>query len=111
MDLKFDTTLANTAACDAVPQSGDLGLANARIIAPGAPDRSVLVARMDRRDAQAMPPLASNAIDTAGVALLRDWIASLTACQSPRRSRARYRAAAVLVRRRCSSSTFAFAVA
>jgi uncharacterized repeat protein (TIGR03806 family) len=81
MDLRFDTLLANTQACDAVPQSGDLGLGQAaRIIAPGAPDNSVLAARMNRRDADAMPPLASSLVDTAGVALMRDWIASLTSC-------------------------------
>ncbi|HLF12545.1 MAG TPA: hypothetical protein VJA26_15190, partial [Gammaproteobacteria bacterium] len=81
MDLRFATALSNTAACDAAPQAGDLGIANARIIAPGDPDRSVLVARMNRRDAQAMPPLASNLVDTTGVALVRAWITSLTTCQ------------------------------
>ena len=81
MDLHFATALGNSAACDAPPQAGDLGIANARIIAPGNPDRSVLVARMGRRDAQAMPPLASNLVDTAGVNLVRDWITSLTTCQ------------------------------
>jgi uncharacterized repeat protein (TIGR03806 family) len=80
MDLRFGTALSATAACDALPQSGDLGLTNARVIAPGAPERSVLLARMNRRDAQAMPPLASNLVDTAGVALVRDWIASLSGC-------------------------------
>jgi uncharacterized repeat protein (TIGR03806 family) len=81
MDLRYSTLLQNTLACDAAPQSGDLGLgANARIIAPGNPDLSVLVARMNRRDVNAMPPLASNVIDQAGVTLIRDWIASLTSC-------------------------------
>jgi hypothetical protein len=64
------------------PTAGDLGLgAGARIIATGNPDASVLLARMNRRDASQMPPLASNVVDTAGVALVRDWIASLTTCQ------------------------------
>ena len=80
MDLRFGTALSATAACDAPPQAGDLGLTNARLIAPGAPDRSVLLARMNRRDAQAMPPLASNLVDAAGVAVIRDWIASLSGC-------------------------------
>jgi mono/diheme cytochrome c family protein len=62
------------------PSSGDLGIANARLIAPGAPERSVLLARSARRDASAMPPLASTRIDDAGVALLSDWIASLGSC-------------------------------
>jgi uncharacterized repeat protein (TIGR03806 family) len=81
MDWRYGTSLQNTLACDAAPQSGDLGLgANARIVAPGIPDLSVLVARMNRRDATGMPPLASNVIDQAGVTLIRDWIASLTSC-------------------------------
>ena len=80
MDLRFGTALSSAAACDTPPQAGDLGIANARLIAPGAPDRSVLLARMNRRDAQAMPPLASNVVDAAGVAVIRDWIASLSGC-------------------------------
>jgi uncharacterized repeat protein (TIGR03806 family) len=80
IDLRFATALSATAACDAQPQAGDLGLANARLIAPGAPERSVLLERMSRRDAQAMPPLASNLVDAAGVGVIRDWIASLSSC-------------------------------
>jgi uncharacterized repeat protein (TIGR03806 family) len=80
LDLRYSTLLANTNACEATPQAGDLGIGNARIIANGAPDRSVLPARMNRRDAQGMPPLASSAADTAGVTLIRDWIAGLTTC-------------------------------
>jgi len=80
MDLRYSTALANMGACDVTPTAGDFGLNNARIIAPGAPDRSVLVTRVDRRDASQMPPLATTVKDTAGIALLRDWITSLTAC-------------------------------
>jgi hypothetical protein len=67
-------------ACDAAPQYGDLGIVDARLIAPGAPDRSVLLARAARRDASAMPPLASLLVDEQGTALLSDWIASLASC-------------------------------
>ncbi len=83
LDLRHDTALPQTRACDVVPTAGDLGIANARIIAPGAGTRSVLLARMARRDANAMPPLASNVRDTAGEALIGAWIDSLTAadCQ------------------------------
>ena len=81
MDWRYATLLQNTLACDAVPQSGDLGLgANARIVAPGDPSLSVLAERIDRRDANGMPPLASNVVDQAGVTLIRDWITSLTTC-------------------------------
>ena len=82
MDLRYSTLLSSTAACDALPQAGDLGIgAAARIIAPGSPSNSVLVARANRRDASGMPPLASNVIDSAGVALLQQWITGLTTCQ------------------------------
>jgi uncharacterized repeat protein (TIGR03806 family) len=82
MDLRFATSLASTGACDAPPQAGDLGLGpNARLIAPGRPDDSVLLARMTRRDANGMPPLASTVVDTAGADLLRAWIESLSTCQ------------------------------
>jgi uncharacterized repeat protein (TIGR03806 family) len=82
MDLRYATLLSATAACDAMPQSGDLGLgAAARIIAPGSPQSSVLLARIDRRDANGMPPLASSILDSAGVTLVQSWIASLTTCQ------------------------------
>jgi uncharacterized repeat protein (TIGR03806 family) len=83
IDLRHDTVLANTGACDVVPSGSDLGIADARIIAPGDGARSVLLARMGVRDADAMPPLASNLPDTDGVALIGAWIDSLTAgsCQ------------------------------
>ncbi len=82
LDLRFDVNLENTNACDAVPQAGDLGLGSgARIVAPGDPDNSILVARADRRDASGMPPLVSKSVDAAGVALLRAWIAGLSGCR------------------------------
>ena len=82
MDLRYSTALANTGACDAPPQSGDLGIGvSARIIAPGSAANSVLLARINRRDANQMPPLATNVVDTAGAQLISDWIVSLTTCQ------------------------------
>lgn len=82
MDLRYSTPLANTNACDVAPGLGELGLTNARIIAPGAADRSVIPARMSLRDhADAMPPSGLGAlVDAEGVALIRDWINSLTSC-------------------------------
>jgi uncharacterized repeat protein (TIGR03806 family) len=81
LDLRFGTLLEHTAACDVEPQEGGLGLTNPRIVAPGAPERSVLLARMDRRDALAMPPLGSRLVDAQGVALIADWIDGLAGCQ------------------------------
>lgn len=82
MDLRYSTLLSSTNACGVSPSSGDLGIgAAARIIAPGSAASSVLVARANRRDANGMPPLASGIVDAAGVALLQQWVNSLTTCQ------------------------------
>lgn len=80
LDLRHDTPLAQTGACDSHPQAGDLGIDDARIIAPGDAARSVLVRRVDRRDAAGMPPLASSRVDQRGVALLSQWIDALDQC-------------------------------
>lgn len=80
IDLRFSTPLALTGTCDEVPDQGELGLAEPRIILPGDPSRSVLSARMGRRGEDQMPPLASTVVDAEGVAVIEDWIASLQAC-------------------------------
>jgi mono/diheme cytochrome c family protein len=80
MDLRYQASLAATNTCDLAPIHGDLGIANARLIAPGDPSRSILVNRMSRRDVHGMPPLASSLVDTAGANLLAGWISSLASC-------------------------------
>ena len=80
MDLRYSTTFAETQTCNAVPTSSDLGIPDARIIAPGDSSRSLLVVRPSRRDIHGMPPLASSIVDADGVALLTDWIEGLTGC-------------------------------
>lgn len=81
IDLRIDTPLADTNACDVYPIAGDLGLrADARIISPGAPEFSVLLQRMDRRDADAMPQLGTFEIDDDAVSLVHEWIDGLADC-------------------------------
>lgn len=81
MNLMASASLAATNTCNVDPSRGTLGLINAKLIAPGLPDSSVILARMNSRDAQVqMPPIGSHLVDTAGVALLRSWISSLTGC-------------------------------
>lgn len=82
LDLRYTTALIATNACNALPQSGDLGLGNnARLIAPGSATNSILVNRISRRDQAGMPPLGSNAVDTAGMQLLSQWVDGLQGCQ------------------------------
>ena len=81
LDFRYDTALANTNACDVVPNAGDLGIGpNGRIIAPGSAANSVLPARMNVRDINGMPPLGSHEIDTAGLNLINAWIGGLANC-------------------------------
>jgi len=80
LDLRFSTPGPDMMICDEPPTAGDLGIADARILAPGDPDRSVLLSRMSRRDAYQMPPLASSLVDEDGAALIREWIESMSGC-------------------------------
>lgn len=80
MDLRHSTALAATNICNVVPQAGDLGISDARLIAPGNAARSVVIARVNRRDAQGMPPLGSTLVDFAAVSLLTAWVNGLGGC-------------------------------
>ena len=77
LDLGFDTALADTNALDAQPQTGSLGIVNARLIAPGAKERSILWVRMGLLDGNRMPPLSSHLVDQPGLLLVGEWIDSL----------------------------------
>ncbi len=79
IDLRARTPLSETEACDVAPSQGDLGLEDARIIAPGDPDRSVLAARIASLGPRRMPPLGTARVDEQGLALVRAWI-SAAAC-------------------------------
>jgi len=80
MDLRYTTALNATNTCNVAPSLGDLGIANARLIAPGSAATSIVVSRVNRTGSNAMPPLGRHQIDTAGVALLTQWINSLAGC-------------------------------
>ncbi len=75
--------LAQSAKTDAMraigvePIHDKFGLPDARIIAPGKPDSSVLLHRIAKLGIGRMPPLASSVVDDAAVKVIRDWIASL----------------------------------
>lgn len=82
LDLRYATELAATGACDEPPRDGDLGLPDARVVATGAPERSVLLERMLREEGDGrMPPLATVEVDAVGTGLLRDWISGLSGCE------------------------------
>ncbi len=84
LDLRAQVPLVDTGLC-AAPGQGDLGIDDARLIAPGDRGRSVVLQRMLRRDGQGMPPLGSARIDDAAVARVGQWIDGLAACPEPAR--------------------------
>jgi glucose/arabinose dehydrogenase/mono/diheme cytochrome c family protein len=69
--------LADMKAIGVKPLHATFDLPDARLIAAGHPERSVLHARMSRRGPGQMPQLATAIVDERAVALVRDWILSL----------------------------------
>jgi uncharacterized repeat protein (TIGR03806 family) len=74
MELAFHTPLDKMRIIDVKPLHDTFGIKDARIIAPGDPDRSVLLKRVSHRGKGHMPPLATRLVDEAAVAMLREWI-------------------------------------
>jgi len=77
MELGLSTPREKMELIEARPQHDTFGIANAMLVAPGEPDRSVLVERLSRRGRGQMPPLALHRIDKNAVVLMREWIAGL----------------------------------
>ena len=60
------------------PGRHDFGHEGARLLVPGAPEKSLLYLRVASEDpAERMPPLGRNEVDAAGAALLHEWIAKM----------------------------------
>lgn len=82
MQLDLETPLGRTNLLDEVPRHDKFDLPDARIIAPGHPERSVLYQRISRRATGQMPPLGTTEVDKKAIGLIGEWIKSL-----PRASR------------------------
>lgn len=74
MHLEFTTALEKTRLFDVPPVHDTYGLPDARLVAPGSPERSVLLHRMSHRDRGHMPPLATSIVDRDAVKLMGEWI-------------------------------------
>jgi glucose/arabinose dehydrogenase len=72
--VEFDAAADRMKLFDEKPKHDTFGLPDARLIAPGRPDSSVLLYRMAHRKAGHMPPLATALVDDEAVRLLREWI-------------------------------------
>ncbi|HUG91339.1 MAG TPA: PQQ-dependent sugar dehydrogenase, partial [Planctomycetaceae bacterium] len=67
IDLEFATPLAKTNLIGVQPVHHTFGLADARLVAPGEPDRSVLLHRVAHRGPGQMPQLATSLVDEQAV--------------------------------------------
>jgi uncharacterized repeat protein (TIGR03806 family) len=74
IDLEFTTSLAKMKLVNVKPQHHTFSIADAKLIAPGRPESSVLLHRMSHRKEGHMPPLATSMVDEPAVAMLREWI-------------------------------------
>lgn len=74
MELEFGTPLDKMRVVGVNPLHRTFDLPDAKLVAPGHPERSVLLKRAGLRGPHQMPPLSSNRVDEQGVALLREWI-------------------------------------
>jgi uncharacterized repeat protein (TIGR03806 family) len=77
IELEFTTDLNKTRIIDVKPLHHQFALPDARLVAPGSPERSVLLHRMSHRQAGFMPPLATSKVDQQAVTVLYDWIKEL----------------------------------
>jgi uncharacterized repeat protein (TIGR03806 family) len=77
MELGSSTPLEKMELIEARPQHDTFGISNAMLLAPGDPDRSVLIHRLSRRGSGQMPPLWTHRVDEKAVTLMRAWIAGL----------------------------------
>jgi hypothetical protein len=59
---------------DVKPVHDAYGLKDARLVAPGHPERSVLLTRIAHRDRGHMPPLATRLVDREMVEVISEWI-------------------------------------
>lgn len=74
IDLEFTANDDKTRLFDVKPVHHTFGLPDARLIAPGRPERSVLLHRIANRKEGHMPPLATGEVDRDAVKMLAEWI-------------------------------------
>jgi mono/diheme cytochrome c family protein len=77
INLLFSAPLSETKLIGEKPVHDTFGIADARLVAPGHPERSVLLHRVSTRGGGQMPQLATSLVDRAAVEMLRAWITSV----------------------------------
>lgn len=81
-DIAISTPLSQMKLLNVRPQHHTFGIENAQLIAPGDPNRSVLLHRISHRRQGHMPPLATSLVDAQAVNLIRQWITELPTAET-----------------------------
>ena len=78
-DFRFGTP-PSQGYCGTAPVVSEMGVPGALLVAPGHPEKSLVLLRMKALDQYRMPPLASHVVDQASVDVLTSWIGGLSPC-------------------------------
>jgi len=78
MDLSIYADLDRMKIVNISPTHHTFDKPDAKLIAPGDPDRSVLLHRVGLRGPGQMPQLSTSVVDTAAVEMLSNWVMSLS---------------------------------
>ncbi len=74
MNLSYYASLAQMNIIDVEPNHHSFEKSTAKLIAPGSPDRSVLLHRMGIRGPGQMPQLSTSQVDDKAVQMLKEWV-------------------------------------
>jgi len=77
MELGLVTPNGRMRLIEEVPIHNKFDLPDAKLVAAGAPERSVLVRRLSIRGAGQMPPLVASEVDREAVKMIAEWIKGL----------------------------------
>jgi hypothetical protein len=77
MELEITTPANKMRVIGVKPLHDSFGIKDAKLIAPGDPEGSILYQRLKRRGPGQMPPLATAVVDDEAVRLIHDWIAAM----------------------------------
>ena len=80
LDFRYQLAINDLRACNELPQNGDLGVSDARLLHPGDISKSIISLRMRALDSNRMPPLATMVVDTTAAAAIDNWISSVEVC-------------------------------
>jgi glucose/arabinose dehydrogenase/mono/diheme cytochrome c family protein len=77
IDLEITTPRDRMRLIGVKPLHDTFGIKDAKLIAPGDPERSILYQRLKRRGPGQMPPLATSIVDDEAVRVIHDWIKAM----------------------------------